>query len=431
VKVPLDSAADAFAQRDTSGRIPIVLVPTRPLRIRNDFVAWGVGVLLVGIIASLISNAAWIAPVAVVAALALFALGIVRAFLVRIPEGVNGMLAFSGKYLRAIASGRHIVPPWIAVSHLVTRREIPFDVPVLEAPTRDGVRAGMDTLLTFTIVDPYRFVFRISTDDFDQVLQATCQEALRALIRDTDVEEVMGLTERTTTDLRTAIGADMETYGIQIEKLKITYARPPEDFLRSQEQRQLAIVQRAEQAERQALAERRQADADTIEQQRLVARVARARDALQIRAQEAEANRRVAELEAATEELRLARLEERLRTYPLAAKYDWESERLKVARALAGNTHAVLQVGSADEISHALLVRDVLRDEALRDEVVRNEMLRDGAHAQDGEAQSSVAPEGGSNGARGVEGVAAEDVSLAREQATPTDRAGAGRESLS
>ena len=62
VKVPLDSAADVFATRDASGRIPIVVVPTRPLRIRNDFVAWGVGVLLAGVIASLLSNAAWIAP---------------------------------------------------------------------------------------------------------------------------------------------------------------------------------------------------------------------------------------------------------------------------------------------------------------------------------------------------------------------------------
>ena len=51
-KVPLDSAADAFAARDASGRIPVVLVPARPLRIRNDLVAWGVGVLVVGTIAA-------------------------------------------------------------------------------------------------------------------------------------------------------------------------------------------------------------------------------------------------------------------------------------------------------------------------------------------------------------------------------------------
>jgi regulator of protease activity HflC (stomatin/prohibitin superfamily) len=417
VKVPLDSAADAFAMRDASGRIPIVVVPTRPLRIRNDFVAWGVGVLLAGIIVSLLSNAAWIAPLAVGMALVLFALGVVRAFLVRIPEGVNGMLAFGGKYLRTIGSGRHVVPPWIAVSHLVTRREIPYDVPVLEAPTRDGVRTGVDTLVTFTIVDPYRFVFSISTDDFDQVLQASCQEALRSLIRSVDVEEVMGLTERSTTDLRTAIGADMAPYGIRLEKLKFTYARPPEEFLRSQEQRQLAVVQRAEQAERQALAEHRQADADRIEQQRLLARVARSRDALQVRAQEAEANRRVTELEAATEELRLAKLEERLHAYPLAARYDWESERLKVARALAGNTHAVLQVGSADEISHALLVRDVFHDD----------VLREGTQPQNGETQRSGAPDG----ARRMEGAPVDGVPPAGEEAVSSDHVSAGRDGLS
>jgi regulator of protease activity HflC (stomatin/prohibitin superfamily) len=362
----------------------------------------------------LLSNIAWVTPLAAGVAIIFFALGVVSAFLVRIPEGANGMLAFSGKYLRTIGSGRHIVPPWIAVSHMVTRREIPYDVPVVEAPTRDGVRAGVDTLLTFTITDPYRFVFSISTDDFDQVLQATCQEALRALIRSIDVEEVMGLTERATGDLRAQIGADMEPYGVRIEKFKFTYARPPEDFLRSQEQRQLAVVQRTEQQERQALAERRQAEADAIEQQRLLASVERARDALQIRMQEAEANRRVAELEAAAEELRLAKLEERLRAYPLAAKYDWESERLKVARALAGNTRAVLQVGNADEISSALLVHDALRDGA--------------------QPQASGTPTSGArDGARGVgvESASVEGLSPPGEEAASADYAGGGRDGLS
>jgi hypothetical protein len=113
----------------------------------------------------------------------------------------------------------------------------------------------------------------------------------------------------------------------------------------------LAVAQRAEQIEKQALAQQRQADAETLE-----------RDALLVHLMQAQAHQQVVTLEAQTEALRLAQLEERLHRFPHAAQYDWQSQQLEVARALAGNTRAVLQVGSAGDIPQALLVRDALRD---------------------------------------------------------------------
>ena len=38
-RVPLDEAGDAFSTRDASGRIPIVVIPQRQARIRNELVA--------------------------------------------------------------------------------------------------------------------------------------------------------------------------------------------------------------------------------------------------------------------------------------------------------------------------------------------------------------------------------------------------------
>ena len=71
--------------------------------------------------------------------------------------------------------------------------EIPFDIPVVDAPTRDNVRSGVDSLVTFAIVDAYRFVYSISATDFDQVFQASCQDALRGLIRQVDALQVADL----------------------------------------------------------------------------------------------------------------------------------------------------------------------------------------------------------------------------------------------
>jgi hypothetical protein len=73
--------------------------------------------------------------------------------------------------------------PWIAVSHIVTRRQIPFELAGCEAPTRDNVRARMDLLLTFVIGDPGRFVYAIAAPDFDLVMQAAGHDGVRAIFR--------------------------------------------------------------------------------------------------------------------------------------------------------------------------------------------------------------------------------------------------------
>jgi hypothetical protein len=86
-----------------------------------------------------------------------------------------------------------------------------------------------------------------------------------------------------------------------------------------------------------------------------VARIEREREEL-------EARLRLVELEAALENERLARLEERLRRYPLAAHWELEQARLAVARSLAGNTRAILPVDSDGAVGNVLALRDLLRE---------------------------------------------------------------------
>ncbi len=372
VHVPLHEAANAFAQRDASGRIPIVVVPQRLNRLGNQFVVAGILAILAGAVAAILLDSPIYAPLSLPIGLVLVILGLYRSFIVRIPEGVNGLLTRGSRYYKTIGSGTNMVPPWVLVSYLVTQREIPFDAPVLEAPTQDNVRANVDTLITFTISDPYRFIYSIAADDFDQIFQAACQDQLRQMVRRVTSDQVIDLVQRDMIDLREALSAQVEAYGVTISKIVITYAQPPAEFMHSLEARQLAAVQQAEQAERQALAQRRQADAEVLLRQEVIARVEREREQLQLKIQQAEAHRRVVELEAETEALRLSRLEERLSSYPLAAQYEWESDQLSVARALAGNTRAVVQMGDAGDIARAFALTDLMRFVPLSSEPTAN-----------------------------------------------------------
>jgi regulator of protease activity HflC (stomatin/prohibitin superfamily) len=365
VRVPLEQAGDAFLTQDASGRTPIVVLTQRQNRISNLPLLIGVVILIGGIVWAVVSGNALLGGVAVPLSLIFFVLAVFSSFLVRIPEGAYGLLQQRGKYLRTIESGTHILPPWIIVSHVVTRRIIPFEVPVNEAPTQDNVRSNLQALVTFTISDPYRFVYRISASDFDQVFQAACQNAFRAMVRQVSSDEVNGLTRQDTGSLQETLSAASETYGIHIEQVNIVFAHPPADFVRSQEARQLALLQQDEQAEQQALALRKQTDGEALARQAVIARIGREREELQLQIQQAEIRKQVVELEAQAEELRLARLQERLERYREAAEWDWAGEQLGVARGLASNTHAVVQVGSAGaaDIARAFLLNDIIHEQ--------------------------------------------------------------------
>ncbi len=335
VRVPLDDAGEAFAVPDATGRLPIIVLPRQPFRIRNEFVIAGVIAVVVGLIFDF--TLALRGGLVGLGVLAIF-LGVFQSFMVAVPEGARAILLKSGRYHRTVGAGRHVVPPWIVVSHVVTVREIPFEAAGVDLPARDDVRVEVDLLLTFTIVAPEKFVFLISAPDFDQVCQAACREAIRALVRAKRSDEILDLSVDDTDALRGAIGESIAPYGVEIGRVVVTHVQPPAEFMASREARRLAAVQRDEQSERHALAERLLADRAALKRQAVIARQERI------------------ELRAANEALRLKHLQERLAAYPLAARYDAETQRLEVARALAGNTRAMVQVGGSGDVADAIVV---------------------------------------------------------------------------
>jgi len=378
VRAALEEATEVFGRKDEGGRTPIVVVPKRQNRIRSSLIVLAIIVFVGGSIAAGATNQGAIGVLATLLAILLVLMGVVRAFYIQVPEGVSALLARGGKHVATVGPGLHFISPWTLVSHIITRKEIPYDAPVKEAPTRDNVRAAVDCNITFAIQDPYAFVYRISPDGFDSVFQAACQDALRSMVRSVTSDQVYDLASAETAGLREALNADIAQYGVIITKINITDARPPAEFLASQEARQLAILQRREQEERQALAQQRQRDEEALARQQVVARVEREREQLQAQVAQAESQLSVAELQAQSETRRLERLEAALRNNPMAAERELRLAQIDVLRALAGNSRAVLQLGGVDELTRAFMMRDVLQDAA--------------ATAGDGRQAPSLAP---------------------------------------
>ena len=336
VRVPMADAADAFVVPDAAGRLPIVVLTGERSRIRNEFVAAGVILAVIGFIFE-VSFA--LRGVLVVVGIGALVLGVIQSFIVRVPEGAQALTLRRGKFDRILPAGNHILPPWIQVTHVVTKREIPFLAPVAQVATADGVRVDVDVLLTLVIDAADRFVFAISAPDFDVVCRAASLDALRRLVRGIDSVKMLDLAGAESDTLREAIGKDLEAYGAVVHKVALTAVRPPADYMASLEARRLAEVQQEEQAQRHALESRRQANRIDLERQ------------------ETEGRRQLIELDASNESLRLERLQERIAAYPEAARWDVESQQLEVARALAKNKRTLLALGggSGPSLTDALL----------------------------------------------------------------------------
>jgi regulator of protease activity HflC (stomatin/prohibitin superfamily) len=333
---PLE-APEALERRDSYGRVPVIVRVRRQPPINPVWILLAIGIAASGLFLPL--EAALRAMIIVGAVVVLF-VGIASRLFIRVPPGAVGLVVKAGKHDGVLTPGNRRVNPMVALSHLVTTREIAFDVPVNEVRSADGVGVAVDLLLTLRISDPVKFAYSITPGDADQFVQASCQDAVRSLVRGIEAMSALDLNATQSDALRQVIDPKLANYGIELSGVAFTAVTLPTALTDSLEARRLSSLQLAEQAESSALDKRRLADTAALV------------------AQEAESRRTAVEYEAAAEALRLAKLEERIAANPNAARYDLETSRLRVAEQLAGNTRAVVSLGGGDLFANLLLARE-------------------------------------------------------------------------
>ena len=180
----------------------------------------------------------------------------------------------------------------------------------------------------------------------------SAQAVVREITRGVRSEEVLDVAGREPEALATGLTAKLEHYGVRVTRVLVVRVEPPADFLATREARRLAVLRTSQQEEQFGLDRRVQSDRDAIARQEAQARFERAQEQAELAAA---VRKREIELEAETEALRLEKLQERLAAYPEASRWDWAGERLKVARELAGNSRAIIQLGGAGDIADALV----------------------------------------------------------------------------
>lgn len=348
-RVPLRRAAEVFAKPDDAGRYPIVVLIKQGGRFSAQLL------LVAGAVAAtvvLLPVGPILTIAGLVGAVGLLFAGSARAVLVPVPEGTQAVLAERGRFLRVAGPGIQRVPPTVVVTHVVTTREIPFGTLVRGAPLADEVRVDVDLLFTFRIVDPGKFVYNTTAPDFDAFCLSASHAVVRQVARTIRSDQVLEIQLTESAPLQEALAGPLARYGVEVTRVFVSRLDLPADFLATREARRLAVLRTGQQEEQAGLDRRVQSDRDALARQEAQARFERAQEQAELAAA---VRRREIELDAETESLRLARLQERLAAYPEAARWDWAGERLRVARKLAGNSRAIIQLGGEGDITDALV----------------------------------------------------------------------------
>lgn len=320
-----NQAAASLVTPDANGRLPAIVRVGGPSLVRWEPLAGAAGLVIFAIVFSppLVFWALLVAG-----AVLLVVASLLGRLFIKVPEGAWGLVSRRNRHERTLLPGSYVVPPYLTLTHFVTRRELVFDAPVAAAPSKDGVRINVDVLVTFRVVDPARFVYQISIGDFDQFAQAAIQDTVRGLVRNMASLDTLDLGPGEATKLKAALGKLTGPFGVEVAAATFTSVVLPVEMSASLESQRLASMQLAEQASQFALQQKKMTDQAALE------------------SLEESGKQGSVEHEAAVEELRLQHMEERLAAHPNAARYDLELQRLKVAKALAKNTRAVVGLGT-------------------------------------------------------------------------------------
>ncbi|MBB2912952.1 regulator of protease activity HflC (stomatin/prohibitin superfamily) [Streptosporangium becharense] len=151
-----------------------------------------------------------------------------RRSVVMVPEGCKALITKFGKLVQVADPGRvTLFNPWKRVSYIVnTTREYPFNAPIREAPTQQGVKASVDLFLQFRIENPAEFIFVLgSVSGFQAKLQNAISEVTRSLIYAQRAEEIYDLVGESTMGMLDSLNQQFLP-AVRLTDVNITHAEP-------------------------------------------------------------------------------------------------------------------------------------------------------------------------------------------------------------
>lgn len=141
----------------------------------------------------------------------------------------QGIIEQLGKYKQTVASGLHLIVPFIQSMQLVDMREQVVDVPPQEVITSDNVVVSVDAVIYYEPTDPQRLVYNIA--NFFMAITKLAQTNLRNVIGDMSLDEALTSRDKLNTDLRLILDDATDKWGVRVARVEIQRIDPPPDVM--------------------------------------------------------------------------------------------------------------------------------------------------------------------------------------------------------
>ncbi|TFG00165.1 MAG: slipin family protein [Promethearchaeota archaeon] len=136
-----------------------------------------------------------------------------------------------GKYNRTIGPGLVFIYPIIETKSRVDMRIKTLDISKQEIITRDNIPITLDTSVFYKVINPEYATTRI--ENYMRAVLNYTQGALRDVIGNMELDEVLTQRERITKEIRKVVDEETRDWGIEITQIKIQQIELPENMKRA------------------------------------------------------------------------------------------------------------------------------------------------------------------------------------------------------
>ncbi|MFH1834817.1 MAG: SPFH domain-containing protein [Methanobacteriota archaeon] len=155
-------------------------------------------------------------------------IGVIKSIVIVRPHE-RAVVERMGKYNRTLTAGLNFVLPGVENSRKVDMRETLIDVPAQEVITKDNVGVGVDAVIYFQVIDPFKVIYNVAMFEIAAVKLA--QTNLRNIMGDMTLDEALVSREKINIDLRRILDDATDRWGVRITRVEIQKIDPPADIV--------------------------------------------------------------------------------------------------------------------------------------------------------------------------------------------------------
>jgi regulator of protease activity HflC (stomatin/prohibitin superfamily) len=158
----------------------------------------------------------------------LLILGVIKSIVVVRPQE-RAVVERMGKYNRTLSAGLSFIAPFIEGVRKVDMRETLIDVPAQEVITKDNVKVGVDAVIYFQVIDPFKVIYNVAM--FELAAIKLAQTNLRNIMGDMTLDEALVSREKINIDLRRILDDATDRWGVRVTRVEIQKIDPPKDIV--------------------------------------------------------------------------------------------------------------------------------------------------------------------------------------------------------